>query len=366
MSSVCAVLLAALAVSAGAGAAGASPVDEKRAEAERLQREIDANGERISMLAERYNEARLRLDEATANVETVRAQLAAAQREAERIRVLVGKRAAAIYVGAGTASPMRAFELASVNELAVRSKYAESTADRDRALLDRLARSKVELKLAQRRFEDARQRAQQEVDAIEASRREVESANAHQAELLAQVQGEIATLLAEEAARRAAEEKARSDAEMARLQREAEARRAQQASRPQTPGVDPGNVAVPDVPAPSPGAAAAVAYAKAQLGKPYRYAGVGPDAFDCSGLTMMAWAQGGVSMPHGSIAQGQMFPRVPDDAIAPGDLVIYYPDHHHVAIYVGGGMTIAATQTGDYVRLQPVFRSQFQFAVRPG
>jgi cell wall-associated NlpC family hydrolase len=93
---------------------------------------------------------------------------------------------------------------------------------------------------------------------------------------------------------------------------------------------------------------------------------VGPDAYDCSGLTMMAWAQGGVSMPHGSIAQGNMFPRVPDDAMQPGDLVIYYPDHHHVGMYVGGGMTISATHTGDYVRLQPVFRSGFQFAVRPG
>src|SRR5204863_4334716 len=54
-----------------------------------------------------------------------------------------------------------------------------------------------------------------------------------------------------------------------------------------TSGIDPGNAPVPDVPAPSAGAAAAVAYAKAQLGKPYQYAGVGPDSFDCSGLTMM-------------------------------------------------------------------------------
>jgi cell wall-associated NlpC family hydrolase len=120
------------------------------------------------------------------------------------------------------------------------------------------------------------------------------------------------------------------------------------------------------VPAPSAGAAAAVAYAKAQLGKPYQYAGVGPDSYDCSGLTMMAWAQGGVSMPHYSGAQGDMFPRVPDAALQPGDLSIYYPDHHHVGIYVGDGMTISATQTGDFIKLQPVFRSGYQFSVRPG
>jgi len=42
----------------------------------------------------------------------------------------------------------------------------------------------------------------------------------------------------------------------------------------------------------------AVAYARAQLGKPYVFAAAGPDAFDCSGLTMMAWAAAGVSLPH--------------------------------------------------------------------
>jgi peptidoglycan DL-endopeptidase CwlO len=120
------------------------------------------------------------------------------------------------------------------------------------------------------------------------------------------------------------------------------------------------------VPAPSGGAAAAVAYAWEQVGKPYRYAGTGPDAYDCSGLTMMAWAQGGVSMPHGSIAQGAMFPRVPDTDLKPGDLSIYYADHGHVGMYVGNGMTISATHTGDFVRLQPVFREGYQYSVRPG
>jgi cell wall-associated NlpC family hydrolase len=61
-----------------------------------------------------------------------------------------------------------------------------------------------------------------------------------------------------------------------------------------------------------------------------------------------------------------MFPRVPDSALQPGDLSIYYSDHHHVGMYVGDGMTISATQTGDFIKLQPVFRSGYQFSVRPG
>src|SRR6266536_1331938 len=100
------------------------------------------------------------------------------------------------------------------------------------------------------------------------------------------------------------------------------------------------------------GAAKAVAYAKAQVGKPYAYGADGPDSFDCSGLTMMAWAQAGVSLPHSSSAQYSATRRISAGELQPGDLIFYYSPISHVAIYVGGGMQVAATHTGDYVRLQ--------------
>jgi len=361
VSSVCIAFLAGALVPS---AASASTIDDQRAEAQRLQQQIDANGEKISMLAERYDAAELRLDTAKKETARVQRRLAGAQAETARLQTQVGRRAASMYMRSGIQSPLDFLDTSSVAAAGSRAKYAATTAALDVAALDRLRASREDLHVAENQLERARSDAQKEVDAIEASRREVESANAKQAQLLAQVKGEIATLIKQEQARQAALEKARSDARLRQL-------RAQQASdqtsAPSSPGGrDPSGLPPPNVPAPSPGAAAAVAYAKAQLGKPYRYAGVGPDAYDCSGLTMMAWAQGGVSMPHGSIAQGNMFPRVPDNAMEPGDLVIYYPDHHHVGMYVGGGMTISATHTGDFVRLQPVFRSGFQFAVRPG
>jgi cell wall-associated NlpC family hydrolase len=100
------------------------------------------------------------------------------------------------------------------------------------------------------------------------------------------------------------------------------------------------------------GAAKAVAYAKAQVGKPYVYGASGPGSFDCSGLTMMAWAQAGVSLPHSSSAQYGATRHVSSSQLQPGDLIFYYSPISHVAIYVGGGMQVAATHTGDYVRLQ--------------
>ncbi len=356
--------------------ASASTVNDKKAEAARLQQAIDTNGEKISMLAERYDAAKLSLDAETAKIANVQARTRAAQAETDRIERMVGHRAASIYMNAGIQTPLDSINVSSVSDVASRAKYAETTAERDRRLLGQLTASRQDLQASRTALEIARKGAQAQVDAIDASRGEVESANRAQARLLSQVKGELATLIEQDRARQAAAEKARSDAEVARLHLLAARSTAPAADNTSpvpaasnasrgTPGADPANLAVPNAPAPSPGAATAVAYAKAQLGKPYRYAGVGPDAYDCSGLTMMAWAQAGVSMPHGSIAQGNMFPRVPDNALEPGDLVIYYPDHHHVGMYVGNGMTISATHTGDFVRLQPVFRSGYQFAVRP-
>jgi len=96
----------------------------------------------------------------------------------------------------------------------------------------------------------------------------------------------------------------------------------------------------------------AVAYARAQLGKPYVFGAAGPDAFDCSGLTMMAWAAAGVSLPHYAPSQMQNGSVVPIDvsAMLPGDLIFLYPDVGHVEIYAGNGMSISAPQPGDVVK----------------
>jgi cell wall-associated NlpC family hydrolase len=109
---------------------------------------------------------------------------------------------------------------------------------------------------------------------------------------------------------------------------------------------------LPNLPPASGGAAKAVAYAKAQIGKPYAYGAAGPNSFDCSGLTMMAWAQAGVSLPHSSREQYSVTRRVSRSELRPGDLVFYYSPISHVSIYVGNGMRVTATHTGSTVKLQ--------------
>ena len=90
----------------------------------------------------------------------------------------------------------------------------------------------------------------------------------------------------------------------------------------------------------------AVAFAYNQLGCPYVFGGTGPcgSGFDCSGLTMQAWASAGVSVPRTSYGQATL-PAVSLSALQPGDILEFAGDSH-VGIYVGGGMLIDAPQPG--------------------
>jgi cell wall-associated NlpC family hydrolase len=121
--------------------------------------------------------------------------------------------------------------------------------------------------------------------------------------------------------------------------------------------------ALPDVPA-NGRAGAAVRYAMAQVGDAYVWGATGPSAYDCSGLTMMAWAQAGVGLPHSSSAQQGAGRRVAESDLKPGDLVFYYSPVSHVGIYAGGGKMINAPQTGDVVKYQTVSSSAFSGARR--
>lgn len=113
-------------------------------------------------------------------------------------------------------------------------------------------------------------------------------------------------------------------------------------------------------------AKAAIAYALAQVGDAYVYGAAGPSAFDCSGLTMMAYAQAGVSLPHSSRAQMGSGAPVSRSDLQPGDLVFYYSPVSHVAIYLGNGMIVHAANPGAGVKVSSVDEMPYAGAVRPG
>jgi cell wall-associated NlpC family hydrolase len=127
-----------------------------------------------------------------------------------------------------------------------------------------------------------------------------------------------------------------------------------------------GSVRLPSGVATSGRASAAVSYAMAQVGDAYVYGAAGPSAFDCSGLTMMAWAQAGVALPHSSSAQYGSGPHVAAADLRPGDLVFYYSPISHVAMYIGNGLIVHAANPGAGVRVAELYSMPYVGAVRPG
>jgi cell wall-associated NlpC family hydrolase len=105
--------------------------------------------------------------------------------------------------------------------------------------------------------------------------------------------------------------------------------------------------------------ATAIAYARQQLGKPYLWGGTGPDAFDCSGLVMMAYRAAGIDIPRTSQQQWIWGPRVSPSQVRPGDLVFFAGSDGtpaapgHVGIVIGGGLMIEAYAMGFPIRIAP-------------
>lgn len=124
---------------------------------------------------------------------------------------------------------------------------------------------------------------------------------------------------------------------------------------PQVLAAAPG-IAPPPEAAVVPGGAAttAVQAALTRIGSPYSWGGSGPGAFDCSGLVMWAFQQAGINLPHSSQALATGGTAVSMDSMQPGDLVTYYGDASHVAIYIGDGMMVHASTYGVPVAVAPV------------
>jgi len=112
--------------------------------------------------------------------------------------------------------------------------------------------------------------------------------------------------------------------------------------------------------------ARALAFARAQLGKPYVFAAAGPNAYDCSGLTLAAWKSVGVSLPRVSRAQYGVGTPVSRSNLQPGDLVFFYSPISHVSLYAGNGQIIDAPRPGKVVRYSSLDYMPYTGARRPG
>ncbi|MFE4699348.1 NlpC/P60 family protein [Streptomyces sp. NPDC056738] len=116
---------------------------------------------------------------------------------------------------------------------------------------------------------------------------------------------------------------------------------------------------------PTPEGEEALRYAVEQIGKPYEWGAEGPKAYDCSGLTSQAWERAGRPIPRTSQEQWAELPHIPLDKLRPGDLVVYFPEATHVALYLGDGMVVQAPRPGARIKVSPIAANPLLGAVRP-
>jgi cell wall-associated NlpC family hydrolase len=372
-----------------ASASWGDALSDKKAEAARIQDQLDKQGEKVSVLAERSNRARLKVSEVEGSLSKAQADLA---RSDERLQVVRGRLAAAAvlaYVHGGSNSLIGHLARGGQDDMIVRTQYLRVTAADQRQIIGEVRAARDDFRSDQARLEAERRLAARAAGAAEAANAAAAAAEAAQRAVLGRVTGELTDLVAAEQARKEAAAARDRPAPVAASATPALGRDAlpavtepprvpTQAASPVTtqpaakPAASPAagaGTAAPAVTASGKGAVA-VAEARKQLGKPYVYGGAGPDSFDCSGLTSWAWRAAGVSLSHSAYDQWFETTRVPVGQVQPGDLLFFGDDGvesiHHDAIYIGGGEMIEASQTGTPVRIRGWRSGDLVGAGRPG
>jgi peptidoglycan DL-endopeptidase CwlO len=363
---------------------------------------------RAEMAAERYNGARLLLQQRTDAAKSASRQATAAGRTAQVASDKVGQLAAQAYMqGGGSFSGLetilsskgpqevidRASGMAVVSDLRTEVLQEASATSVVAGVLQRqAAQAQAQQLAAAQAAESARAQAQAMADAAQAQTAAIQRQQAQlvaqlatlrhtsvalegrrQAGLKAEAEARAAAAAKAEAERRAREaarrEATRQEAARQEAARQAAARQQRQQRRTQQAPAPapPAPVVAPPAPAPvdpparrSGGVGAVIAFAQAQMGEPYVWGAEGPGSWDCSGLTMKAWQQAGVYLSHYTGFQWAETRHLPISARQPGDLIFYGVSgsaSHHVGLYIGGDQMIEAPHTGANVRISTIWRS---------
>ena len=346
------LVLALLLALAGGTAAGAAPAQPKApdaalaAKAKALQAKLDAQHAEVERLAERLNATEDRRDRLQRRLDGLQARQRAAQKELDAAQAQLDEQARATYMSGpqwmlgelvGGANPTDAMRRIPMQKAALEARAAIVTDVRIRkdevdSLNERVAADLAEAQLVHKRQDDERRQVQRLATQLQ--------------QTLDKIDKQLAGYL------------------------EAEQARSEAARRAAWSGYMSGVGSVQSWLQAGPVARAAVRWALAQLGDPYRWGATGPDSFDCSGLTSSAYAAAGVSIPRVSRAQWGAGPHVAVANLLPGDL-LFYADNpsdpasiHHVGMYIGNGLMVHAPHTGDVVRVASIWRESYAGATR--
>ncbi|ANJ09086.1 C40 family peptidase [Streptomyces parvulus] len=361
--------------------ANATPSDDDRPSLEEVEKKVDDLYRQAGSATEKYNAAKEKTAKQRKKADALLDDVARRTQRLNDAREELGSFASAQY-RSGTAVPETAtFLLAdSPQDYFDQNQLMGRLTGRQKTAVDDYVTQQSETM-------EKRREATESLETLTDSQNDLKTAKSTVQKKLATARELLSKLTAEEKARLAAiekkkqEEAARKAAELAeqqaRQQAEERERREEAARQESGGGTSSGSSesggdgsSGSSAPDPSYGTKAdkALAFARAQIGKPYVWGATGPGSYDCSGLTQAAWKAAGVSLPRVTYDQVNAGTTVPVSQAQPGDLVFFYDDLSHVGLYIGNGMMIHAPKPGAYVREESIYydgESSIHSVVRP-
>lgn len=352
--------------------ANAAPEADGKPSLEEVEKKVDDLYRQAESATDKYNSAKEKTTKQRKRVDTLLDDVAERTQKLNEAREELGSFAAAQYRTGASAPDTATFLLADTPQ-----DYFDQT-----QLMDRMTgRQKVAVDdyvTQQSETMKKRQEATESLETLTETQGDLKTAKATVQRKLADARELLSKLTAEEKARLAAierekqQEAARKAAELAR-QQAAQQKAQEEAAQQQDSGSSSAGSGSSSSTAPADSSYAtkaekALAFARAQIGKPYVWGAVGPGSYDCSGLTQAAWKAAGVTLPRTTYDQVNAGTTVPLADAQPGDLVFFYDDVTHVGIYIGNGMMIHAPKPGTYVREESIYydgESAINSVVRP-
>ncbi|MEV6617867.1 NlpC/P60 family protein [Streptomyces sp. NPDC051051] len=353
--------------------ATAAPSTDDRPSLEEVEKKVDDLYRQAESATEKYNAAKEKATKQRKKVDTLLDDVAQRAQKLNDAREELGTYAAAQYRTGASAPDTATLLLAdSPQDYFDQTQLMGRVTDRQKGAVDDYFADQAETM-------KKRQEASQSLRTLTDSQNDLRTAKAAVQKKLGSARALLSQLTAEEKARlakieeRKRQEAARKAAELAE-QQAAQTAAAQQESAGASDPAGTGTSTPSSSPSTSTDssyatkAERALAFARAQIGKPYVWGATGPDSYDCSGLTQAAWKAAGVSLPRVTYDQVNAGTTVSLSAAQPGDLVFFYADVTHVGIYIGNGMMIHAPKPGAYVREESIYydgESSIHSVVRP-
>ncbi|REE62844.1 cell wall-associated NlpC family hydrolase [Streptomyces sp. 3212.3] len=334
--------------------ANAAPSPDRKPSVEEVEKKVDDLYRQAESATDKYNAAKEKSTEQRKRVDTLLDDVAQRTQKLNEAREQLGSYAAAQYRTGAGAPDTATFLLADTpQDYFDQTQLMNRLTGRQKETVDDYFTDRSATMKKRQEATESLQTLTESQEALKSSKTEIQKKLGTARELLSR-------LTAEEKARLAAiekkkQEEARRQAE--ELARQQEAARQKQAAQESSSSTTTGGSSGSSTTAPTNGTKAekALAYARAQVGKPYVWGATGPDSYDCSGLTQAAWKAAGVSLPRTTYDQVDAGTTVPLADAQPGDLIFFYDDISHVGIYIGDGMMIHAPKPGAYVREESIY-----------